>query len=138
MIRVSTPQEILGVGPNATPDEIKAAFRRLVLEAHPDKHPGDAEAEARFRCILEAYQTLSTGGTPTGDRSRRKRKTKRWSDADSLEGFIRTGAKVLTNPRVQSILLDVAKRGLKTPVIEVVDLVRDLLMLGRQEAEEQE
>lgn len=51
--------EALGVDSDATADEIKAAFRRLARETHPDANPGDAAAEERFRTIAEAYEVLS-------------------------------------------------------------------------------
>lgn len=51
--------EILGVGRDAGPDEIKKAFRRLARETHPDANQADPEAEARFREIAEAYEVLS-------------------------------------------------------------------------------
>jgi molecular chaperone DnaJ len=50
---------ILGVKPDATPEEIKKAFRRLARETHPDANPGDHSAEARFRDVAEAYEVLS-------------------------------------------------------------------------------
>ena len=51
--------EILGVDREASPDEIKKAFRRLARETHPDSNPGDPTAEARFRDIAQAYEVLS-------------------------------------------------------------------------------
>ncbi|GGN03595.1 chaperone protein DnaJ 1 [Thermus composti] len=50
---------ILGVDRNATQEEIKRAYRRLALKYHPDKNPGDKEAEERFKEINEAYAVLS-------------------------------------------------------------------------------
>ncbi|MFP4250902.1 MAG: molecular chaperone DnaJ [Armatimonadota bacterium] len=50
--------EILGVDSDASQDEIKKAYRRLAREYHPDVNPGDKEAEARFKEISQAYQTL--------------------------------------------------------------------------------
>ncbi len=50
---------ILGVSRDAADDEIKKAYRRLALESHPDRFPGDAEAEDRFRRVSEAYSVLS-------------------------------------------------------------------------------
>ena len=49
----------LGVPRTATADEIKQAFRKLALKHHPDRNPGDATAEERFKRIGEAYNVLS-------------------------------------------------------------------------------
>ena len=50
---------ILEVDRDASPDEIKKAFRRLARSTHPDANPGDPTAEARFRQVAEAYEVLS-------------------------------------------------------------------------------
>src|SRR5512145_501351 len=51
--------QALGLQTAASPDEIKKAFRKLAVKYHPDKNPGDAAAEERFKEINEAYAVLS-------------------------------------------------------------------------------
>jgi molecular chaperone DnaJ len=51
--------ETLGVQRSATPDDLKKAFRKLAMQFHPDKNPGDKKAEERFKEINEAYEVLS-------------------------------------------------------------------------------
>ncbi|KAK3989532.1 DnaJ subfamily C member 7 [Cladorrhinum sp. PSN332] len=51
--------KILGIEKTATETEIKKAYRKLAIVHHPDKNPGDKTAEARFKDISEAYETLS-------------------------------------------------------------------------------
>lgn len=51
--------DLLGVSPNASPEEIKSAYRQLALRYHPDRNPGNKEAEEIFKKISEAYQVLS-------------------------------------------------------------------------------
>ncbi|MCZ4090816.1 molecular chaperone DnaJ [Sinorhizobium psoraleae] len=50
--------ETLGVARNADEKELKSAFRKLAMKYHPDKNPGDTEAEKTFKDINEAYETL--------------------------------------------------------------------------------
>ena len=52
--------EILGVGKNATSNEIKKAYRKKAVQNHPDKNPGDKAAEERFKEAAEAYEILSS------------------------------------------------------------------------------
>jgi len=58
--------EVLGVGRNASTEEVKRAYRRMAMKYHPDKNPNDKEAEARFKECAEAYEVL-------GDPEKRRR-----------------------------------------------------------------
>lgn len=51
--------EVLGVSRTASDDEIKKAYRKLAVKYHPDKNPGDKEAEEKFKEISEAHEVLS-------------------------------------------------------------------------------
>jgi curved DNA-binding protein len=59
------PYDILGVKRGASEAEIKAAYRRLAKQHHPDRNPGDKKAEGRFKEVQAAYEVL-------GDKERRK------------------------------------------------------------------
>ena len=50
---------VLGLTENASPEEIKSAFKKLAVKYHPDKHPGRAEMEEKFKEINQAHQVLS-------------------------------------------------------------------------------
>ena len=51
--------DVLGVDRNSSKDEIKGAYRKLAMKFHPDKNPGNKEAEGKFKEATEAYQILS-------------------------------------------------------------------------------
>lgn len=51
--------EILGIAKDATPEEIKKAYRKKALQYHPDRNAGDSEAEKKFKEISESYEVLS-------------------------------------------------------------------------------
>jgi molecular chaperone DnaJ len=50
--------EVLGIGRDASTDEVKKAYRKLALKYHPDRNPGDKEAEEKFKEATEAYEIL--------------------------------------------------------------------------------
>ncbi len=58
MARAEIPTDVLGVDKKATPEEIKKAYRKLARQYHPDRNPGDKDAEERFKEISEAYDVL--------------------------------------------------------------------------------
>src|SRR5438067_1843497 len=51
--------EVLGVARDASEADVKKAYRKLARQHHPDRNPGDKQAEARFKEVQEAYEVLS-------------------------------------------------------------------------------
>jgi len=124
--------EVLGVARDATEDEIKKAYRRLAMQYHPDRNPGDKVAEEKFKEASEAYAVLSdpekraqydrygTVGAPAG-----------FADPgfgtlfeDLFEGFFSTGPRTRRTRAVRgedlqyelTISLEDAARGLETKI----------------------
>ena len=73
--------EVLGVSKTATKDEIKKAYRKLAIENHPDKNPGDKAAEERFKEATEAYEVLSD------DTKRKNYDNYGFAGVDNSQGF---------------------------------------------------
>jgi molecular chaperone DnaJ len=59
MAALKDPYKTLGVGRGASDEEVKKAFRKLARQYHPDRNPGDARAEERFKDVQEAHSILS-------------------------------------------------------------------------------
>src|SRR5436189_4202992 len=70
--------DVLSVARQATVEEIKKAYRKKALQYHPDRNPGDSEAEKRFKEISESYEVLS---------DEKKRATYDRYGAEGMRGF---------------------------------------------------
>ena len=59
--------EILGISRDADEKEVKRAYRKLAMKYHPDRNPGDSEAENKFKEASEAYEILADQSRRAGD-----------------------------------------------------------------------
>ena len=62
---VQDPYKVLGLGPDASDEEVKKAYRELAKKYHPDLHPGDEEAAKRMNEINTAYDQIKSGNIPS-------------------------------------------------------------------------
>jgi curved DNA-binding protein CbpA len=77
---VVNPYEVLGVAPDATPEQIRAAYKKLVKELHPDKRAEDpyrAQKEERLKKVNVAYDQLKKSFSADADTKRKAEQTKR-------------------------------------------------------------
>lgn len=77
--------KILGVDKNIPQKDVRAAYRRRAKQFHPDLHPNDPKAKAKFQALSEAFDVI---GNPE-KRAKYDKYGERWKDADSFEDFNR-------------------------------------------------
>lgn len=114
-----SPYEVLGVRKNATAKTVLKAYRRLAMQYHPDRNPGDAEAAARFEAVQRAYELLR-------DPARRKRYDET-GDASEPRAATSPDAEVMTvlGPCLGQTVEQLAGQGMRAEAVDVVKYMRD-------------
>lgn len=88
------PYKVLGLKKEASKEDAKKAYRKLAHKYHPDKNPGDKEAEEKFKEISAAYEEIIN---PSGQRARGQTRGRPNSVADILKKWAQWGFNVQTN-----------------------------------------
>lgn len=92
------PYQVLGVSFNDDEDTIKRAYRKAAKECHPDTHPGDKQAEERFKKIGEAYRILSDKQKREEYNARATQKKREGAAGKNCAGTGRESAQKKINP----------------------------------------
>jgi len=117
--------DILGVGVTATNYEIKQAYRKLVSTCHPDKHPDNPEAIARFKQIQEAFEVLS-------DDAKRKHYDQ-FGEAGAEESESRAKALCLISNVLSDILIEVLRKTEQPLTVNILGALKDKIRAKKNE-----
>jgi molecular chaperone DnaJ len=80
------PYSTLGVSPNSSPEEIKAAYHKAAKKLHPDKNPGDPEAETKFKNLRAAYDAATKPAPKPPESEKKEKPTSKPSSATVSAG----------------------------------------------------